>query len=893
MAMDEIRKFKFWCQKVLPLVYDDSLSYYEVLCKIVTKLNEVIKNVDEIPEYINNYIDERLNDEHIKELIIEAIRYLEDAISKANEEDNTNFSTDYNAGDLIWWNNKLYEVLRDVDAGTTIIDSGANPNVEEISFAELFNDFTSNIKLLFTVNDEGTNTNASKDYYDGDFVWINNSWYEVIKNISEGNSFIYSGINQNVSLTHIDVIIHEIKGYIGVLSELDTENKTSLVSALNEVLATVYSITGELDNLITDDKTNLVNAINEIKGDTSKIGDAMVYFPSLEAGTYSGSSAIMVVKGKTILFDCNSRNNENAVLPFYDDLYEKGLFTNIDYVIISHYHGDHTELLGDILSRYPHVGCHAYIAMSPSGYFYDDSQIPTVYSNMAAVISDLTNNGVPYTVVDEEMTIEVNDLCNIELFNSDPTAYTYYLNNTTYYNDYSMVSLVHVGKCNVMFPGDIQRVAQDYIVSNRTLPRLEVYAIHHHNIQHDDNALYLNEIRPNFGVISTSHNRQLESAMWGLCSDYACDHICSTAYSSQIFTLDANAGSACEGIGIARASWRVRTIDFYVDNSYTGNKHDGSSEYPFTNINEANIYIEDKSGIDYNIHVAETETVYPTVHFRNYNCHINVTGGSGYPIVNGCYVHNCRDLEFFHLKFVNRLTSSNSVTCDIQRSHWVNFDTCVFDGCYDVDPVTRRYTTFGIKEAGVYITHCDIMNYTQMVDITRYASVVTNQIDFNNVASCYRIINATTLIRGVDTVTNCDYYMKSGGSGQSIPYDICLPSNTNIATLRALFALNDNNALSNNFILSDKLCSVHGKVLVGAEVSDLNDATMEGYYSYASTASNIPSSVSTTGGALLTLRSTSTYWVQLAFPNAQATMKIAMRKHGPDGWTAWSEIAGT
>lgn len=38
--------FRFWCQHVLPLVYDDSLSYYELLCKVVTYLNDVISNVD-------------------------------------------------------------------------------------------------------------------------------------------------------------------------------------------------------------------------------------------------------------------------------------------------------------------------------------------------------------------------------------------------------------------------------------------------------------------------------------------------------------------------------------------------------------------------------------------------------------------------------------------------------------------------------------------------------------------------------------------------------------------------------------------------------------------------------------------------------------------------------
>lgn len=48
-AKANIEKVRFWCFKVLPLVYDDSLSYYEVLCKCVDKLNEVIEEVDKLP----------------------------------------------------------------------------------------------------------------------------------------------------------------------------------------------------------------------------------------------------------------------------------------------------------------------------------------------------------------------------------------------------------------------------------------------------------------------------------------------------------------------------------------------------------------------------------------------------------------------------------------------------------------------------------------------------------------------------------------------------------------------------------------------------------------------------------------------------------------------------
>ncbi len=40
----DLKHFNVWCQKVLPLVYDDSLSYYEILCKVVDYINSLIEN---------------------------------------------------------------------------------------------------------------------------------------------------------------------------------------------------------------------------------------------------------------------------------------------------------------------------------------------------------------------------------------------------------------------------------------------------------------------------------------------------------------------------------------------------------------------------------------------------------------------------------------------------------------------------------------------------------------------------------------------------------------------------------------------------------------------------------------------------------------------------------
>lgn len=64
-----LQPFRYWCQKVLPLVYDDSLSYYELLCKVVDYLNKTMEDVEtlhsditslhtsynELQSYVNNY----------------------------------------------------------------------------------------------------------------------------------------------------------------------------------------------------------------------------------------------------------------------------------------------------------------------------------------------------------------------------------------------------------------------------------------------------------------------------------------------------------------------------------------------------------------------------------------------------------------------------------------------------------------------------------------------------------------------------------------------------------------------------------------------------------------------------------------------------------------------
>lgn len=93
MPIPRLNHFRFWCQSVLPLVYDDSLSYYEVLCKVVDYINklidtdrEIFEDIDAlkadmqvVQDWINNYnasFAEKIIEEHLATMIFVEINQL-------------------------------------------------------------------------------------------------------------------------------------------------------------------------------------------------------------------------------------------------------------------------------------------------------------------------------------------------------------------------------------------------------------------------------------------------------------------------------------------------------------------------------------------------------------------------------------------------------------------------------------------------------------------------------------------------------------------------------------------------------------------------------------------------------------------------------------------------
>lgn len=51
-------KLRFWCQQVLPLVYDDSLSYYELLNKVVLHLNKHTEDINALIDFYDTFAED-------------------------------------------------------------------------------------------------------------------------------------------------------------------------------------------------------------------------------------------------------------------------------------------------------------------------------------------------------------------------------------------------------------------------------------------------------------------------------------------------------------------------------------------------------------------------------------------------------------------------------------------------------------------------------------------------------------------------------------------------------------------------------------------------------------------------------------------------------------------
>ena len=56
------KNIKMFCQTVLPIVYDDSLSYQELLYKMIRYINGMREDINHISDNVEQYVRDHLDD---------------------------------------------------------------------------------------------------------------------------------------------------------------------------------------------------------------------------------------------------------------------------------------------------------------------------------------------------------------------------------------------------------------------------------------------------------------------------------------------------------------------------------------------------------------------------------------------------------------------------------------------------------------------------------------------------------------------------------------------------------------------------------------------------------------------------------------------------------------
>lgn len=137
---EKMNYISFWCQKVIPLVFDDSLSYYEAVCKFMQKLNEVISALNNnalcIDELQDKYIILQKNFDTLEEKWEEFKTYIENEFNTFKTDLTTrqdNFETTIN-DEFTSFKTYVENYLNNID-----VQSYVNIKIDELVDSGYFN----------------------------------------------------------------------------------------------------------------------------------------------------------------------------------------------------------------------------------------------------------------------------------------------------------------------------------------------------------------------------------------------------------------------------------------------------------------------------------------------------------------------------------------------------------------------------------------------------------------------------------------------------------------------------------------------------------------------------------------------------------------------------------
>ena len=173
---DGIPYLRFWCQKVLPAVYDQSLSYYEMLCKLAAFLNKMVEELEKMQDNIDALhkaykdLQDWVNAEiarfeaHMEQHFDDLTQELWNRFEEYKNNTNTTLQQ--------WFNNYATNTTNNLNKKFNDFVNNANTRIDQ-----MFNTYTSSTNNEFNTwkNDFTNQYNQWKDEVNGQISSINSN----------------------------------------------------------------------------------------------------------------------------------------------------------------------------------------------------------------------------------------------------------------------------------------------------------------------------------------------------------------------------------------------------------------------------------------------------------------------------------------------------------------------------------------------------------------------------------------------------------------------------------------------------------------------------------------------------------------------------------------------
>ncbi|HEU4596239.1 MAG TPA: MBL fold metallo-hydrolase [Pyrinomonadaceae bacterium] len=203
-----------------------------------------------------------------------------------------------------------------------------------------------------------------------------------------------------------------------------------------------------------------------------------------------GDGAILISPlGETVLFDNGVWEGCDKPLAYLESL---GV-TQIDYMLISHYHSDHFGCTREVLNRFP---------LKNFSYDRPGAYSGPVFRSYVRAVGQKRKHVHSTTSITLDAGSANPVKINIAGYNGAGVV-------TDNENDRSVVAVIHFGHFDAVMGGDLSGFQTEYYkdietVVARRLGQVELYKVNHHGSSHSSNRNWLNKIRPKVAVISMS-----------------------------------------------------------------------------------------------------------------------------------------------------------------------------------------------------------------------------------------------------------------------------------------------------------------------------------------------------------------------------------------------------